>query len=64
MAYILAVLLALFTALDVAEEERTDASGQWMYVLKNGDVMIAGHVEEPRGDLLLPDELDGYAGDN
>ena len=35
MLGVLAVLLTLFMAAGVAEEERTDASGQWTHVLED-----------------------------
>ena len=61
MIGMLAVFLALFVAVGIAEEERTDASGQWRYVLKDGGATITGYVEEPTGDLVIPSELDGYS---
>ena len=60
MIGILAVLLVLFMAAGVAEEERTDTSGQWKYVLEDGSATITGYMEEPSGDLIIPSELDGY----
>ena len=42
MIGILAVVLALFMAAGVAEEERTDAGGQWKYVLEDGGATITG----------------------
>ena len=60
MLGIIVVLLLLFMAVGVAEEERTDASGQWKYVLEDGGAKITGYVEEPSGELVLPGELDGY----
>ena len=42
------------------EEERMDANGQWKYVLEDDCATITGCVEEPEGDLVIPDELDGY----
>ena len=54
------VLLVLFTGAGHAGEERTDAGGQWMYVLEDGGVTITGYAEEPIGDLVIPGELDGY----
>ena len=57
---VLAVLLVLFMAVGVAEEERTDASGQWKYVLGDGGATITEYVNEPHGDLVIPGELDGY----
>ena len=60
MMGILAVLLALFMAVGAAGAERTDASGQWRYVLEDGGATITGCVVNPKGDLLIPDELDGY----
>jgi hypothetical protein len=60
MTGILAVLLVLFMAAGVAEEERTDASGQWKYILKDGSATITGYVEEPSGDLVIPGDIDGY----
>jgi len=61
MIGVLAVILVLFMAVGVAEEERTDASGQWKYVLEDGDATITGLAEEDfEGFLTIPDELDGY----
>jgi len=60
MIGLFAVLLVLFMTAGVAEEERTDASGQWTYVLEDGGAKITGYVEEPSGDLVIPGELDGY----
>ena len=60
-AWLLAVLPALFMAAGMAEEERTDTSGQWRYVLEDGGATITGRVEEPAGDLVIPGELDGVA---
>ncbi len=45
---------------DVAEEKRTDASGQWKYRLIDGDAVITGCVEAPGGELIIPGELDGH----
>ena len=56
---IAAVLLVLFMAVGVAEEERTDASGQWKYVLEDGGATVIGNVGEPKGDLIIPGALDG-----
>ena len=53
----------------VAEEERTDAGGQWKYVPEDGGATITGYVGEyptgyiednPHGYLALPAELDGH----
>jgi hypothetical protein len=44
----------------IAEEEMTDASGKWTYVLEDGGATIMYYVEEPRGYLVIPDELDGF----
>ena len=60
MMVIFALILALFMAVGVAEEEITDASGQWKYLLEDGGATITGYVEEPTGDLEIPSELDGY----
>ncbi|MCL2645160.1 MAG: hypothetical protein FWD51_06855, partial [Betaproteobacteria bacterium] len=56
---VLAVLLVLFMAVGVAEEERTDASRQWMCVLKDGGAVVTRYVGEPKADLVIPCELDG-----
>ena len=60
MIAVLAVLLVLFTAVGAAEEERTDADGQWKYVLEDGGATITGYVVEPAGDVVIPGALDGY----
>jgi hypothetical protein len=57
---VFAVLLMLFMAVGVAEEEKTDASGQWKYVLEDGGATITGYMEEPGGDLVIPSQLDGH----
>jgi len=55
--------LALLTVNAGAEEwePRVDASGQWRYVLESDGARISRHGIEPKGDLLIPSELDGYA---
>ncbi len=45
----------------IAEEERTDAGGQWKYVLTDDGATITGCVGEPAEDLVFPSELDGNA---
>jgi tetratricopeptide (TPR) repeat protein len=57
---VLVILLMLFMAAGYAEEEKTDVSGQWKYILEDGNATITGYVEEPGGDLVIPGELDGY----
>jgi len=52
----LAVVLALFMAAGVAEDERTDAGGQWKYALEDGGATVTGCAEEPIGVLILPSE--------
>ena len=42
MVAALVFLLALFMAVGLAEEERTDASGPWKYVLEDGGATITG----------------------
>ena len=37
-----------------------DATGWWRYILEDGDATIVGCAMEPRGDLTIPGELDGY----
>ena len=58
---ILAVLLFLFPAVGIAQEERTDAGGLWTYVLEEGGATIVGCEEEPSGVLTIPGEVDGHA---
>jgi len=41
-------------------EPKRDARGQWWYVLEGGKAKIMRKEEAPIGDLLIPDELDGY----
>ena len=61
-----AVMLALFVAAGVGEDQeyKTDASGQWKYVLEDDGATImryvgtAGYVEDLV--LVIPSELDGY----
>ncbi|MCL1854709.1 MAG: leucine-rich repeat domain-containing protein [Clostridia bacterium] len=60
MAGILAVLLVLFITAGVAEEERTDAVGQWTYILEENGATLLWSVKEPSGELVIPDMLDGY----
>jgi len=59
MVGVIAVLLVLFMATGVAEDERTDASGKWKYVLEEVGAKIIGYVGEPPEDLVFPSELDG-----
>jgi len=54
------VTLTLLIATSASAAEMLDASGQWWYVLERDGVTITG-CEEPDGDLLIPNELDGYA---
>jgi len=42
-------------------EELIDETGWWRYVLVDGSATILGCVMEPRGELTIPGELDGYA---
>ena len=60
MMVVLAVLLVLFTAIGVAEEDRLDASGQWWYVLEGEGAFIFEYEGKLASDLVIPDELDGY----
>ena len=53
-------LLMLFLAAGIAEEERTDAAGQWKYALEGGGATIRGCVEKPSGDFVIPSEIEGY----
>ena len=55
----LAIFPALFMTAAAAGEKRTDASGQWRYVLKENGAVLTGYVEEPVGDLVIPGQLDG-----
>ena len=48
MIGILAVLLVLFMAAGVAEEERTDAGGQWKYALEDGEAERTGYLKTDR----------------
>jgi len=57
---VLAILLALFMAGGNAQATQTDATGQWRYSLVNGGAYIDRKVDAPRGNLLIPNELDGY----
>jgi len=61
MMGMLAALLVFFIAVGVAEEERTDTSGQWTYVLKDGCATIVGYEEEPSGVLTIPGKVDGHS---
>jgi len=57
-------LLALLAACTGVKKEdtKTDASGQWKYVLEtDGGATVTGYVVEPEGDLAIPSELDGHA---
>jgi hypothetical protein len=60
MAGALTVFMVLLLATGVAEEERTDASGQWTYVLEGGCATIISYEEELSGVLTIPGEVDGY----
>ena len=59
MIGVITVILALFMAVGVAEEEITDASGLWKYVLEDDGTVIVGCME-PRGEVTLPSKLSGY----
>jgi len=52
MMGMLAVILALFMAVGVAEEERTDASGQWKYVLEDGGATIRDIIKLERVNIV------------
>jgi len=60
MCLAIAVMM-LFGAASANESEMTDASGQWKYVVRNDGAVITKYVVEPCGDLVIPNELDGYA---
>ena len=60
MVGVLTILLVLFTAVGVAEEERTDTGGQWNYILADGEAFIDGYMGSPPDDMLVPNEVDGY----
>jgi len=60
MIMVLTIFLLLFMAVGYAEEEITDASGQWKYVVEDGGATLTGYVDEPIGDVVIPGELDGY----
>lgn len=68
MMVIFALILVLIMAVGVAEEEVTDASGQWKYVLEDGGATITGYMgatitgyeDELDVDLSIPRELGGY----
>jgi len=64
MMGILAVLLVLFMSVGFAgddwADERTDATGQWTYVLEGSGATVTGCAEEPSGNLVIPGVLDGY----
>lgn len=57
----LLISLTFFVTVGIAEEERTDATGQWKYVLEGSGATITGTVEELAEVLVFPSELDGYA---
>ena len=42
-------------------EERLDADGLWRYVLQDGSAVIVGVPDEPAGELVIPDRVDGIA---
>lgn len=57
----LMILLILFLPAGVAEEEKTDVTGQWKYVLEEGGATLTGYTAEMlTGDLAVPGELDGH----
>jgi len=60
MIGVLAAILVLFMVAGVAEEERTDSGGQWVYVLEDGGATIISYEGELGEDLIIPSELDGY----
>jgi len=43
-----------------AGEIRMDGSRQWKYILADGEAFIDGCAAVPRGDLLIPSEIDGH----
>lgn len=40
---------------------RTNADGQWKYILEGGGAMVLGYHEYPTGDLVIPGSMDGHA---
>ena len=59
---VLAVILLLFMVIGVAEEERTDASGQWEYVVNtDGETATIWHVlYKETAQMDVPREIDGF----
>ena len=57
---IIALILVLIVAVGVAEEERTDAGGQWTYILGDDDATIMGYVGELPAELVFSS---GYGSD-
>jgi len=60
MSGMIVFFLVLIMAAGIAENERTDASGQWTYVLEETGVTITDYAEEPSGELAIPGDIDGY----
>lgn len=57
----LAIFLLLCTAVGVAEEIKTDASGHWRYVLEDhGAKIVSWGKAENADELAIPEMLDGY----
>jgi len=61
-ACLLIAAAVVFAAIHNPEEtdEKTDASGQWKYILYDSGVMVTGYKVSPKGDLLIPSEMGGY----
>lgn len=59
LVYLAIAVIALMIAVG-AVAEQTDATGQWKYILEDGNATITGNVEEPSGELVVPEVLDGH----
>lgn len=57
-ASLIIMVMIVFT---IGVSAETDSSGQWTYRVENGGSVITGYVQEPEGDVILPDELDGHS---
>ena len=57
---LLGVCLVAVLLMSLAAAAEIDSSGQWKYVVEDGGAVVTGYIVKPSGDLLIPDELDGY----
>jgi hypothetical protein len=62
-------LLSIYAVITLAANEyallkagqRIDAGRQWIYTMEDGGARIERHAGEPRGNIAIPDQVDGHA---